>query len=156
MRRVLPAVFLLVLAGLSACMHKPATPEEIATYTSTYIIFFETNSADLTPDTYARVQRAATAVEKIQPQMIEIAGYSDGTGSEAANHDLSKRRTETVAKTLVDLGIDPALITKLPMGAATDGWGPTADRRVRISLIKDEGSPTGTPAPANAAAAPAQ
>jgi outer membrane protein OmpA-like peptidoglycan-associated protein len=125
------AGFLLVLAG---CVQKQ--PADLSGVPETYYVFFETNSADLTPDGYAIVQRAADGAAKLRPQTIEISGYSDRVGSEAANKQIAIHRAEIVTKTLTDLGVDPAIVTTLPLGTAIDEYGPTGDRRIEIHLIK--------------------
>lgn len=48
---------------------------------------------------------------------VVVNGYSDPVGNYSYNLDLSRRRAETVARLLIDNGIDPALITK-------NGFGP--------------------------------
>ncbi len=143
MRRLL-LLTLFVFAPLSltldGCAHHQ---EDYSGIPMDYYVFFETNSAELTPDGYAIVQRAADAVGKLRPQSIIIAGYSDRVGSEAANHQVSSHRTALVQKTLVDLGVDPTIITTLPLGPANDTLGPTGDRRIEIRLTKDNSGPPG-------------
>ncbi len=147
MHRVLIAIALLLapVSILSGCaMHSDSysdTPGE-------YYVFFETNSADLTPDGYAIVQRAAEGVAKLRPQGVVIAGYSDRVGSEAANHHIAANRTAIVQKTLIDLGVPVTIITTLPLGPASDDLGPTGDRRIEITLIKDNSE---APGPASGA-----
>jgi outer membrane protein OmpA-like peptidoglycan-associated protein len=128
-----------LLLSLSGCANKA----DYAGIPMDYYVFFETNSAELTPDGYAIVQRAADAVAKLRPQSVIIAGYSDRVGSEAANHKVAAHRTALVQKTLVDLGVNGAIITTLPLGAATDDLGPTGDRRIEIRLTKDNSAPLG-------------
>ncbi len=142
MRPALLAASLFAMPFLASCAHKTA-PAEIAQYPTIYVAYFGVNSADLTEDSYAIVQRAADAAARLHPQAVEIAGYSDGKGSEGGNYLVAQSRTKTVAKTLSEFGVDPASVTTLPMGSATDDFGPTGDRRVEILLIKDEGAAAG-------------
>ena len=82
-------------------------------------------------------------MSKLKPQVVEISGFSDRVGSEAANHKVADHRTAIVQKTLIDLGVDATIITTLPLGQATDDLGPTGDRRIEIRLIKDNSAVTG-------------
>ena len=141
MRRLTTLAFLLslpVFLALSGCANR-----DTAGIPMDYYVFFETNSAELTPDGYAIVQRAADAVAKLHPQSVTIAGYSDRVGSEAFNHKVAAHRTAIVQKTLDDLGVSEALITTLPLGAAKDDLGPTGDRRIEIRLTRDNSTSTG-------------
>jgi outer membrane protein OmpA-like peptidoglycan-associated protein len=137
LRRALLAPFLAftVLFALSGCAHKQQM--DYADAPLTYLVFFETWSADLTQDGYAIVQHAAEGIRKVRPQGVVIASYTSKIGSEKANQALSENRAEVVMRTLTDLGVDPAEITKLPLGEANDTVGPTGDRRIEIRLIKD-------------------
>jgi OOP family OmpA-OmpF porin len=136
MRRLLPVLALLPF--LAACAHQYDDSVPL-----TYLVFFETNKADLTQEGYALVQEAALGIRKVRPQEIEITGFSDPKGSEASNKALSEKRTAVVTKTLTDLGVDPSIIAALPLGKANDQLGPTADRRIEIRLIQDRAEAPG-------------
>ena len=136
-----PLALLSLLFVLSGCAHKSGP--EYSDVPLTYLVFFETWSADLTQDGYAIVQHAAEGIRKVRPQGVVIASYTSKLGSEAANKKLSENRAEVVQKTLTDLGVDPAEITMLPLGEATDTLGPTGDRRIEIRLIKDNSEAPG-------------
>ena len=144
---MLRAIFLSALVlELSACTHRVGEPDYGALH-PTYVAFFGTNSADLTPDGYAIVQRAAKGVDTVHPQTVQIVGFSDRVGSEAADNNIAERRTEVVEKTLIELGVPGSIITAVQLGQPADELGPTANRRVEIHLIKDYSIPStaGTP-----------
>ena len=143
MRRALtaPLALLSLLFVLSSCAHK--SDSSYAEAPLTYLVFFETWSADLTQDGYAIVQHAAEGIRKVRPQGVVIASYTSKIGSEAANKKLSENRAEVVMRTLTDLGVDPSVITKLPLGEANDSVGPTGDRRIEIRLLKDNSEAPG-------------
>ncbi len=136
-----PCLAFAILFSLSGCAHK--SEPAYSDVPLTYLVFFETWSADLTQDGYAIVQHAAEGIRKVRPQAVVIASYTSKIGSEARNKQLSENRAEVVARTLTDLGVDPAEITKLPLGEANDTVGPTGDRRIEIRLIKDRAEAPG-------------
>ncbi len=144
-RRLLLAAFLVLAPaglGLGGCtrpVQNASDPHEH------YVLFFETNSADLTLDGYAICQHAAQAVRELHATNVTVAGYSGKVGSEAENHNIAERRTATVKKTLIDLGTDPGIIATLPVGSADDNFGPTGDRRIEIRLLRDSSLAAGAP-----------
>jgi outer membrane protein OmpA-like peptidoglycan-associated protein len=141
MRRLLPVLALvsLLIPLLSACAHR----QDDDSVPLTYLVFFQTNQADLTQEGSALVQEAAQGIRKLRPQAVEITGFSDPKGSEASNKALSEKRTAVVEKALTELGVDPSILVALPLGKATDQLGPTADRRIEIRLIQDRAEAPG-------------
>ncbi len=101
-------------------------------------------------DEYTLTQRAiSTAVqifntwnEKIATK-IQLVGHTDNWGSHDYNVDLSKKRSESVAKQLVDLGVPENLVAinfmgeVLPISTNNSEMGRARNRRVEVYLIYD-------------------
>lgn len=88
----------------------------------TYIVYFNLNSAALTPQGHDVVAAAAAAFQQNGRTQIKLTGYTDTSGASRYNLALSRARAETVRRTLIALGVPEADI-----GVA---WEGEADPRV--------------------------
>jgi len=65
-------------------------------------VYFETNSANLLPESEATLDEAGRTLEKFPDLELEIQGHTDTRGAAAYNMRLSQGRSETVRKYLLD------------------------------------------------------
>ncbi len=104
-------------------------------------INFDTDKATLKADGKEAVAEITKALNTDKMLKISINGYTDNTGDEKHNLDLSKQRAETVKKELIKSGID---VNRL----SSEGFGqnnPIADNNTeegksqnrRVELIKN-------------------
>lgn len=63
-------------------------------------VYFRTNRADLSQEDKDKLDQAIQNLTNQKNYVIEIAGYTDKTGSKSANLDLSRRRAESVVRYL--------------------------------------------------------
>jgi OmpA-OmpF porin, OOP family len=85
----------------------------------TYGIYFDVNKADVKPESYGTLKEIAAVLTENPGVRVKIIGHTDADGDDAANLDLSKRRSESVKKELAKtFGIDATRIE-------TDGAGET-------------------------------
>jgi len=141
-----------ILAGVRITLWQPAkqaaeapppAPEPVAQapQCGNYIVFFEFNSADLTPDAMNIIGLAANAAKQSGSCKITVTGHTDTSGSAAYNEALSKRRAETVSAALVGDGLAQSDITVQwrgetdPLLATGDGVREPQNRRVTIDMI---------------------
>src|SRR5262249_20360656 len=78
---------------------------------------FETNSAQLTPDSTEVLEKVAASLKAWPDVRVEVGGHTDSSGSLEHNMDLSKRRAESVRAYLSAKGIDESRMT-------AKGYGP--------------------------------
>ncbi len=109
----------------------------------TYVVFFNTNSASLTPEARATVAQASTRAKADRARLIELTGHTDRAGTAAYNLRLSQRRAESTAVEFRNNGVTAE--TRLFARGETDPEVPTADgvanprnRRVEI-VVQGEG-----------------
>ncbi len=109
----------------------------------TYVVFFNTDSASLTPEARATVAQASTRAKADQAKVIELTGHADRAGSAAYNLRLSQRRAESTAVEFRNNGVTAE--ARLFARGETDPEVPTADgvsnprnRRVEI-VVQGEG-----------------
>ena len=65
-------------------------------------VYFETNSANLLPESEATLNEAGQTLEKYPNLRIEVQGHTDTRGSAKYNQRLSQSRAESVRKYLLD------------------------------------------------------
>ncbi|HEY9037277.1 MAG TPA: OmpA family protein [Pseudomonadales bacterium] len=102
-------------------------------------LHFEFDSAVLTAEDRAELDRLAAGIQHLNHTRAEVAGYTDSKGSEAYNMQLSDRRANAVMTYLGSKGIDTANFHAVGYGEsnpvadnATDA-GRALNRRVVIS-----------------------
>jgi iron complex outermembrane receptor protein len=103
-----------------------------------YLVFFDFNKSDLTPQAVSIVNQAAANAAPAKVTQLTVTGHTDTVGSDAYNMRLSRRRAESVAAQLEKDGIASSEIQIVAKGKR-DLLVPTADgvkepqnRRVQI------------------------
>jgi outer membrane protein OmpA-like peptidoglycan-associated protein len=106
-----------------------------------YIVFFEFDSAELTPEAINIIGLAANAAKQSGTCKITVTGHTDTSGSKAYNESLSQRRAQAVAGALIGDGVAEGDIVVLWRGEAQplvptgDGVKEAQNRRVTIDMI---------------------
>ena len=99
---------------------------------------FKASSADLTPESYQKLDDVFESLKAFPQVKIGITGYTDNIGNAAANKKLSLRRAETVRAYLILRGLEPSRITAVGRGGedpVTDNTSPEGrafNRRIEI------------------------
>ncbi|TXG84896.1 MAG: OmpA family protein [Sphingomonadales bacterium] len=107
-----------------------------------FIIFFDWNKADLTPEAQAVLERAADAYKSTGQASIVLQGHADRSGSDAYNQRISERRAAIAKAALAKLGITAdamkaeAFGESRPLVETADGAREPQNRRVEITLSK--------------------
>ena len=105
-------------------------------------VMFDTNSSVIKPAAYAsgEIDRVAQILNRYPDTTIKVVGYTDSTGSESYNQQLSEQRANAVKNALVVKNVQTARISALGMGEsnpiadnATEG-GRQLNRRVNIII----------------------
>lgn len=89
-------------------------------------VYFEFDSAELTPEGRAAVAAAARDLQRARPDQVEIAGHTDRAGTEGYNEQLSAARARTVAEELASQGV-PADRIRLQALGESEPVVPTPD-----------------------------
>ena len=147
-RRLFVLCFLLGLAACTTCPARelavadmlPKTDHGSLPAAPAYIVFFDLESAALTPDATAILDGMATDPTRPKWTAIVLAGHADRSGSERSNTTLSADRVETVRRYLLRAGIPADLIASRAHGegqalvGTPDGRVEPQNRRVEIYL----------------------
>lgn len=107
-------------------------------------ILFDTGKADLKPAAKTNLAKMAEIMKKYPENVLNVKGFTDSTGSDDFNEELSKKRADSVRSYLVTKGIPQETVSTVGMGEqnpvgdnATDD-GRKQNRRVEIEVTVDE------------------
>ena len=104
-------------------------------------ITFNTNSAELNPNSYAEIDKLHTWILSKNNIRVEIAGHTDSDGSDAANLTLSQARAESVRKYLLQKGVAAnRIIAKgygesKPITSNDTAQGKAKNRRTEVRIL---------------------
>jgi outer membrane protein OmpA-like peptidoglycan-associated protein len=113
-------------------------PVAVPTPVGPFIVFFDWDKADITPEADQIIRDAAAAARKTGQATIETVGHADRSGTVRYNKALSQRRAVAVKNRLLRYGIDPEnVVTKAlgeshPLVPTADGVREPQNRRVEI------------------------
>jgi outer membrane protein OmpA-like peptidoglycan-associated protein len=104
-----------------------------------FILYFETNSVEVTPSSRPALDALLAEVAKRQAAEVQVTGHTDRVGSEAENDRLSLQRAEAVRAMLVQRGIKAEFLRAVGRGER-EPLIPTADeqpepRNRRVEVI---------------------
>src|ERR1044072_2622980 len=110
-------------------------------------VTFRTNSAVLSPEAKQQLDALAAKAQTARAYMIEVAGHTDSTGSDAKNFRLSQQRAEAVVQYLAVQHKIPLRRFVTPMGYGktdtvadnTTAAGRSQNRRVDVKMIINRG-----------------
>lgn len=110
-------------------------------------VTFRTNSAVLSPEAKLQLDELAGKTSGARAFMIEVAGHTDSTGSEAKNFRLSRARADAVVQYLAVQHKIPLRRFVTPMGYGktesvadnTTATGRQQNRRVEVKMIINRG-----------------
>ncbi len=103
-------------------------------------IVFDTNGATLKPGAMDNIDRLAAFLKAHPERTVTIEGYTDSTGSEAYNEELSRRRAESVREALIARGVSPDRIRAVgrgesaPVATNRTAAGRQLNRRVEVVI----------------------
>jgi outer membrane protein OmpA-like peptidoglycan-associated protein len=104
-------------------------------------ITFATNSSDLNAGFYDVLTSVSKVLNEYDKTVIEVAGHTDNTGSDAYNQSLSERRAASVASYLRTQKVVPERMITVGLGEAhpvadnESADGRQANRRVELTLV---------------------
>lgn len=106
-------------------------------------LLFEVGKADLLPSTQPLLERFSNALNKYNKTSILINGYTDNTGGEAVNEQLSANRANNTGNVLKSFEVAPGRIftwgrgSANPIGDNNTIEGRRKNRRVEFIILYD-------------------
>ncbi|RNJ63134.1 MAG: OmpA family protein [Porphyrobacter sp. IPPAS B-1204] len=117
----------------------PPPPPRPACNTGPYVVFFDFDRSELTPEAAGILNNAVTAYSNCGMARVMLAGHTDSAGSAQYNMALAGRRNEAVRSYMTSRGVPAGQITGEAFGE-TQPRVPTADgvreaqnRRVEVT-----------------------
>lgn len=104
-------------------------------------ITFATDSSNVSPAFYNVLNSVGKVLDKYDQTVVEVAGHTDSTGTDAYNMQLSERRAGAVAAYLSGQGVSNQRIITVGMGESrpiadnSTAVGRQANRRVEITMV---------------------
>jgi outer membrane protein OmpA-like peptidoglycan-associated protein len=104
----------------------------------TYLVFFDFDRSDITPEAAAIIRQAANDARTMQVRVVVVTGHADRSGPTDYNQRLSERRANAVRNALVREGVPNNVIQTSGRGEndnlvqTADGVREPRNRRVEI------------------------
>ena len=104
-------------------------------------VTFATDSSDLSPAFFDVLNSVGKVLGEYEKTVVEVAGHTDSTGSDAYNQSLSERRASSVSTYLQGQGVMAQRIITVGMGESrpvadnSSVAGRQANRRVEITMV---------------------
>jgi OOP family OmpA-OmpF porin len=121
-----------------------AAPEAApAPISRTYIVFFDFDKSELTPEAMAVLKQASEDAQAGNAVALQVVGHADRAGSDSYNMALSNRRANTVESALTQLGLSNGNIQTMakgesePLVQTDDGVREPQNRRVEVMYVID-------------------
>ena len=108
-------------------------------------VLFDTNQAQLKSGGMRNVQKLADFLKQYPQRKVMIEGFTDSTGSNARNQELSDQRVASVRTALLGMGVGTERITSrgygesYPVAGNDTAAGRQLNRRVEIVVSDDSG-----------------
>ena len=104
-------------------------------------VTFAVNSADVSANFYEVLNSVAIVLDEFDSTLVEVAGYTDSTGSEDYNLSLSQKRASSVANYLSAQDVRPDRLMSVgagesrPVASNDTPSGREQNRRVEITIV---------------------
>jgi len=104
-------------------------------------VTFATDSSDLSPGFFDVLNSVGKVLGEFDQTVVEVAGHTDSTGSDAYNQGLSERRAASVVTYLQGQGVISQRLITVGMGESrpvsdnSSAGGRQANRRVEITMV---------------------
>ncbi|MFA6147096.1 MAG: OmpA family protein [bacterium] len=105
-----------------------------------FILYFEHDSANLTAESRATLQKVLRTIRDRAPIDISVVGHTDTVGKKDYNYALSLKRAMAIASTLRANGVDPSILDITshgkdnPLIPTRDQVSEPRNRRVEITV----------------------
>jgi outer membrane protein OmpA-like peptidoglycan-associated protein len=108
-------------AAASLADLKPGyTAADVVAVLNATIINFPTSSAEVPTESRGLLKLAASKLREMpKGTAIEVSGFTDNTGDDAANLVLSQQRADAVRTLLIEEGVDQSMLTAKGYGSAS-------------------------------------
>jgi outer membrane protein OmpA-like peptidoglycan-associated protein len=131
-----------VESRLLTFVQDPSKNVEEATWFDFDRLFFNTNSAQLRPESQEQLGNIAVILKAYPDVHIKVGGYTDNTGDSESNLKLSQDRADGVVGELISLGVQPDRLEaqgygdQHPVADNSTEEGRTQNRRISMRVTQ--------------------
>ncbi|WP_267383336.1 OmpA family protein [Sphingomonas sp. GC_Shp_2] len=126
----------------------PPAPEPVVCSPGPFIVFFEWNKSDITPEAASILDNAVTQYQSCGNAQVMLAGFTDTSGTAKYNVGLSQRRADAVKAYMTSHAIPDAVVTTRAFGEdpahlrvqTADGVREVQNRRVEVTYGPGSGN----------------
>ncbi len=117
----------------------PPPPPKVACNTGPFIVFFDFDRSDITPEASNILNSAASAYANCGTARVMLAGHTDRAGSTQYNAALAERRNEAVRNYMTSRGVPTGQVSAQAFGESqprvptADGVREAQNRRVEVT-----------------------
>ncbi|WP_339842581.1 OmpA family protein [uncultured Halopseudomonas sp.] len=107
-------------------------------------VLFDVDKSELKPSGVRDVQKLASFLNDNPERQLVVEGYTDSTGADSYNQQLSQRRAESVQRALVRAGVDSRRIQvvgygeQYPVASNDSASSRSQNRRVEVTISDDD------------------
>lgn len=104
-------------------------------------VTFDTDRAEIRPDFYPVLNSVLLVLKEYDKTIIEVSGFTDSTGADAHNQELSQRRADAVGGYVKGQGVNPTRVLtqgfgeQRPIASNDTPAGRQENRRVELRLV---------------------
>jgi outer membrane protein OmpA-like peptidoglycan-associated protein len=104
-------------------------------------VTFAVNSSDISASFYPVLDSVALVLQEFDKTIVEVAGHTDSTGSDASNQALSERRAASVSAYLISREVRSDRLISVgagetrPVASNDTDAGRQQNRRVEITIL---------------------
>jgi hypothetical protein len=131
------AVLILGLTGRGAWAQEPESTDTSTKgpHMAESKVFFDFNSAELSPEARAELDKAAQGIESSSTGLILIEGHADQVGDEDYNKQLAERRGQAAKAYLVERGVPESRIKVVSYGEGLPSTDTAGRARVNRRIL---------------------
>lgn len=107
-------------------------------------VLFDVDKSDLKPSGQRDVQKLASFLNDNPERQLVVEGYTDSTGADSYNQQLSQRRAESVHRALTRAGVDSRRVQvvgygeQYPVASNGSASGRAQNRRVEVTISNND------------------
>ncbi|RVQ64752.1 OmpA family protein [Croceicoccus ponticola] len=134
------AAYLRWMAPPAPLAPPPPPPPPAACNTGNFIVFFDWDSAEITPEAASTLDGAIAGLADCSRISVQLGGYTDTSGSDGYNMGLAERRNAAVRSYLTARGLNDTIISSAAFGESklrvptADGVRELQNRRVELNV----------------------
>jgi OmpA-OmpF porin, OOP family len=94
----------------------PAAPKKLPPVISSYTVLFDHDKSAIRSNENVTLNQAMNEINKYEPKLITVTGYTDSSGAADYNQNLSREREQAVSSALLERGMESQTLDREARG----------------------------------------